>query len=42
MITMKFNIAAAAFAGGVSFTVALGVAGIINMPSKGIEVSFLI
>jgi hypothetical protein len=41
MITMKFNIAAAAIAGGVSFAIALRVAGIINMPSKGYKSIFL-
>ena len=41
MITIKFNIAAAAIAGAVGFAIALRVAGIINMPSKGYRSIFL-
>ncbi len=41
MITMKFNIAAAAIAGGVGFAIALGVAGIINMLVEGYGSIFL-
>jgi len=38
---MKFNIAAAAIAGGVGFAIALGVAGIINMLVEGYGSIFL-
>ena len=38
---MKFNIAAAAIAGGVGFAIALGVAGIINMFVDGYGSIFL-
>lgn len=38
---MKFNIAAAAIAGGVGFVIALGIAGIINMFVEGYGIAFL-
>ena len=38
---MKFNIAAAAIAGGVGFSIALGLAGIINMFVDGYGSIFL-
>jgi hypothetical protein len=38
---MKFNIAAAAIAGGVGFAIALGAAGIINMFVEGYGSVFL-
>ena len=38
---MKFNIAAAAIAGGLGFAIALGLAGIINMFVEGYGSNFL-
>ena len=38
---MKFNIAAAAIAGGVGFAIALGMAGVLNMLVEGYGSKFL-
>ena len=38
---MKFNIAAAAIAGGVGFAIALGAAGVLNMLVEGYGSLFL-
>ena len=38
---MKFNIAAAAVAGGVGFAIALGISGILNMAFDGYGRAFL-
>jgi len=38
---MKFNIAAAAIAGGVAFAIALGIAGVLNMFVEGYGSVFL-